>query len=90
MAQGGLMMQETKFHEIDEILNRILQSSETNPKVIKKHGEPNESANSKETDMIRKEGDHWRIISNKTGKFWPQKYKTAESAHAALSAYHAG
>ena len=33
--------------------------------------------------------DNWRIISNKTGKYWPQKYKSKEKAEAALDAYHA-
>jgi hypothetical protein len=31
----------------------------------------------------------WRIISNKTGKLWPQKYETKEKADNALDAYHA-
>ncbi len=38
---------------------------------------------------IKKQGDKWRIISNKTGKLWPQKYDTKESAEKALKAYHA-
>ena len=38
---------------------------------------------------IKKSGDKWRIISNKTGKLWPQKYKSRKSADAALDAYHA-
>lgn len=32
---------------------------------------------------------NWRIISNKTGKFWPQHYETEENAESALKAYHA-
>ena len=31
----------------------------------------------------------WRIISNKTGKLWPQKYKTKGTAQSALRGYHA-
>ena len=27
-----------------------------------------------DTGCIKKSGDKWRIISNKTGKLWPQKY----------------
>ena len=38
---------------------------------------------------IKKSGDKWRIISNKTGKLWPQKYETKEKAENALDAYHA-
>ena len=37
---------------------------------------------------IKKSGNKWRIISNKTGKMWPQHYKTKESAENALQAYH--
>lgn len=39
--------------------------------------------------VIRKDGDCWRIVSNKSGKFWPQKYGTKEDAEAALAAYQA-
>lgn len=42
-----------------------------------------------DSGCIKKSGDKWRIISNKTGKMWPQKYKTRKSAEAALDAYHA-
>ena len=38
---------------------------------------------------IKKSGSKWRIISNKTGKMWPQHYKTKTSAQNALDAYHA-
>ena len=31
----------------------------------------------------------WRVISNKTGKYWPQTYDTEEDAEDALDAYHA-
>lgn len=34
-----------------------------------------------------KEGN-WRIISNKTGEYWKQKYDSEESAKNALKAYH--
>jgi hypothetical protein len=33
--------------------------------------------------------EKWRIISNKTGKLWPQKYKTRANAESALRGYHA-
>jgi hypothetical protein len=42
-----------------------------------------------DTGCIKKSGDKWRIISNKTGKLWPQKYKTKKDAEDALKAYHA-
>lgn len=37
---------------------------------------------------IKKVGNKWRIVSNKTGKLWPQHYDTEEAAHNALKAYH--
>ena len=42
-----------------------------------------------DTGCVKKSGDKWRIISNKTGKMWPQKYDTKEKAESALDAYHA-
>ena len=42
-----------------------------------------------DSGCIKKSGDKWRIISNKTGKMWPQKYDTKTSAENALDAYHA-
>jgi len=42
-----------------------------------------------DTGCIKKSGDKWRIVSNKTGKLWPQKYKSRKSAESALDAYHA-
>lgn len=32
---------------------------------------------------------NWRIISNKTGEYWKQKYESREKAENALKAYHA-
>lgn len=32
---------------------------------------------------------NWRVISNKTGKYWPAKYESKEKAQAALRGYHA-
>lgn len=37
---------------------------------------------------VRKVGNDWRVVSNKTGKLWPAKYGTEEKAKAALAAYH--
>lgn len=37
---------------------------------------------------VRQVGSDWRVVSNKTGKLWPAKYDTKESANAALAAYH--
>jgi hypothetical protein len=37
---------------------------------------------------IKKVGNDWRVVSNKTGKLWPAKYKSRDSAKKALAAYH--
>lgn len=37
----------------------------------------------------KKPSGKWGIISNKTGKFWPQDYDSKENAENALKAYHA-
>lgn len=42
-----------------------------------------------DTGCIKQSDGKWRIISNKTGKLWPQKYETKEKAKNALGAYHA-
>ena len=42
-----------------------------------------------DTGCIKKGDGGWKIISNKTGKEWPQTYKTKTSAENALKAYHA-
>jgi hypothetical protein len=35
-----------------------------------------------------KRGGKWRVMSNKTGKLWPQEYDTKEDAQGAIAAYH--
>ena len=42
-----------------------------------------------DTGCIRKGKGGWKIVSNKTGKNWPQTYETKEKAENALDAYHA-
>jgi len=42
-----------------------------------------------DSGCIKKGDGGWKIISNKTGKEWPQTYKTKGSAEDALEAYHA-
>jgi len=41
-----------------------------------------------EKGCIRKSEDGWRVMSGKTGKYWPQTYKTKEDAEDALKRYH--
>jgi len=38
---------------------------------------------------VKKVGDDYRVLSGKTGKMWPQKYKTKKDAEDAIQAYHA-
>ena len=42
-----------------------------------------------DTGCISKRAGKWRIMSNKTGKLWPQTYDTKQDAEDALDAYHA-
>jgi hypothetical protein len=37
---------------------------------------------------IRKHKDGWKIMSGKTGKFWPQTYDSKEEAEEVLKRYH--
>lgn len=37
---------------------------------------------------VKKVGNSWRVISNKTGKLWPQTYDSEQDAKDAISAYH--
>jgi hypothetical protein len=41
-----------------------------------------------EKGCTKKVGKNWRVISNKTGKLWPQHYDTEKDAKAAIGAYH--
>jgi len=41
-----------------------------------------------EKGCIRRVGDNWRVMSGKTGKLWPAKYPTEDSADNALKAWH--
>jgi len=38
---------------------------------------------------IKKVGNKWRVISNKTGKLWPATYDSKKDAEEGLDAYHA-
>ena len=43
----------------------------------------------KESGVIQKVGDSWRIISIKKGKLWNAHYKSKSSAEAGLRGYQA-
>ena len=69
----------------DVIIPDLLTLSPTAPLQEDKSGK----GKCPDSGCIKKSGDKWRIVSNKTGKLWPQKYKTRKSAESALDAYHA-
>lgn len=48
----------------------------------------NEEGKCPESGCVKKVGNSWRVISNNTGKLWPQTYDTEQSAKDAISAYH--
>jgi len=58
--------------------------------IIKEVLEEDKSGKGKcpDSGCVSKRGNKWRIISNKTGKMWPQHYNTKEKAENALKAYH--
>jgi hypothetical protein len=39
--------------------------------------------------VVKRKGA-WRVVSNKTGKLWPQTYTTKKDAQDAIAAYHIG
>lgn len=41
-----------------------------------------------EKGCIREVDGKWRVMSGKTGKYWPQHYDTKEDAENALKRYH--
>lgn len=41
-----------------------------------------------EKGCIRQIDGKWRIMSGKTGKYWPQHYDTKEDAENVLKRYH--
>jgi hypothetical protein len=56
---------------------------------IKKAESPINEGYCPESGCVKKDGNFWRVISNITGKLWPQKYDTKEDADGAIEAYHA-
>ena len=75
------MTLDTSFYIIFRIL-KIGDVMATGKASGKKKGECPKSG------CIKKVGSNWRVVSNKTGKLWPAKYKSRDSAKKALAAYH--
>ena len=42
-----------------------------------------------EKGCIRSVGGEWKVMSGKTGKYWPASYPTKKDAEDALDAWHA-
>ena len=76
--------------EIKKVSQRMRITRRHLRTIIKEVLEEDKSGKGKcpDTGCIKKSGDKWRIISNKTGKLWPQHYDTKEKAENALKAYH--
>jgi hypothetical protein len=67
---------------VENTIKKILKEDRhISPKV-------NESGKCPASGCTKKVGSNWRVISNKTGKLWPQHYKTDQEAKDAISAYH--
>jgi len=76
-----------------EVLSRIRKNLEDAPRDTKRAFNAVLSyfeGKCPETGCIEQDSEgNWRIISNKTGEYWKPKYKSKDSAEAALRAYHA-
>lgn len=53
-----------------------------------KRGKRKKTGKCPASGCIKKVGNDYRVISNKTGKLWPAKYKSRKAARKALAAYH--
>ena len=56
--------------------------------MVKKRSAVSKSGKCPKSGCFKKVGSDWRVVSNKTGKLWPAKYKSRDSAKKALAAYH--
>jgi len=69
----------------DQLVDSPLKTKEAFNRIIKYFNEGKCPA----SGCIEQDSEgNWRIISNKTGEYWKQKYKSKESAKAALRAYY--
>ena len=58
-------------------------------KIRKLVGEAKKKGKCPASGCIKKVGNKWRVISNKTGKLWPAHYSSKKDAEDGLDAYHA-
>lgn len=56
--------------------------------MVKNRSAVSKSGKCSKSGCIKKVGSDWRVVSNKTGKLWPAKYKSKGKAKGALAAYH--
>lgn len=56
--------------------------------MVKNRSAVSKSGKCPKSGCIKKVGSDWGVVSNKTGKLWPAKYKSKGKAKGALAAYH--
>lgn len=93
-ATAGVTLEKTKLGPVDySRLMNLKEYLKTAPAEVKKdYNKVITYLDGKcpETGCIEQDSEGaWRIISNRTGEYWPSHYKSEESAKAALRAYHA-
>ena len=75
--EDSLYESKGKYHQVRRMILEILEEDKSG------------KGKCPDTGCIKQSGGKWRIISNKTGKLWPQKYSSKKNAESALGAYHA-
>ena len=78
--------------DVDLAFRSMLPEVEITPtKQLRGHSIATQCAKSEGGDgCVKKVGSGWKVISNKTGKYWNATYDSKDKADAALKAYHAG
>ena len=56
--------------------------------MVKNRSAVSKSGKCPKSGCIKKVESDWRVVSNKTGKLWPAKYGSMDSAKKPLAAYH--
>jgi len=90
-ADGMGMFEEVKAlrEKVHQLEKKLKKESQLRTLQTIKEGKKKKTGKCPESGCIKKEGNFWRIISNKTGKLWPAKYDTKKDAEDGLDAYHA-
>lgn len=70
-----------------KLFNDLLESFDKNFKERNSYSES--FGECPEKGCVKQDNDgNWRVISNKTGEYWPQTYDSEQDAKDALAAYH--